>query len=92
LLIVSHVVCSISDKICCIYLAVTGLLQRGCGLTVAGIADDLARCKRECVGAIGPLFPYLMERFISAAVYSVKIVTLIAETISQCLGYGRKIK
>ena len=74
---------SIFDKICCIYLVVTSLLECGYGLLVAGIADDFARCKCECVGTIRPLFPFLMERFISTAVYSVKIIALVAETISQ---------
>jgi hypothetical protein len=83
LLIVSHVICSIIDKLCCIYLAVTGLLECGCGFLVAGIADDLARRKCECVGAIRPLFPFLMDWFIPTAIYSVEIIALVAETSSQ---------
>ena len=76
-------ICIIIDKICCIYLAVTSLLECGCGLLIAGVVYDLARCKSEGIGAIRPLFPFLMKRFISAAVYSIKIITLVAETISQ---------
>ena len=74
---------SIINKIYCIYLAVTSLLECGCGLLVAGVIDDLARRKCESIGAIRPLFPFLLERFIPAAVYSVKIIALVAETISQ---------
>ena len=74
---------SIIDKICCIYLVVTGLLECGCSLLVAGVVDDLSRRKCEGIGAIRPLFPFLIERFIPAAVYSVKIIALVAETISQ---------
>ena len=74
---------SIINKICCIYLSVTSLLECGCGLLVTGVIDDLARRKCEGIGAIRPLFPFLLERFIPAAVYSVKIIALVAEKISQ---------